>query len=204
MKNIKELSHKFTDETIEARVRWFRTLPLSERVEMLCNFKDLALEINPDAAGKKTLNRIKDVFESFQQHDVRCVVIGGIAAVLYGVPRATFDLDILIEPTPENARHLLDALSDAGMGTAALTNVEEILSNEITIFKDRVRIDVQTSTPGLRFQDAWNRRNTMAYRGQSFYVASLEDLISSKKAAGRDVDLEDVRLLQLPQNDEDE
>jgi hypothetical protein len=30
-------------------------------------------------------------------------VIGGIAAVLHGVPRATFDLDILIEASIENA-----------------------------------------------------------------------------------------------------
>jgi tRNA nucleotidyltransferase/poly(A) polymerase len=144
------------------------------------------------------LNRLKDVFESFQKHEVRYLVIGGIAAVLYGVPRATFDLDILIEATPENARNLLDALLDAGMNTASLTNVNEVLSNEITIFKDRVRIDVQTSTPGLRFQDAWSRRNTLEYQGQSFYLASREDLISSEEAAGRDVDLDDVRLLQLP------
>jgi hypothetical protein len=130
-------------------------------------------------------------------------VIRGIAAVLYGVPRATFDLDILIEATPENTQRLLDALLDAGMGTASLTNVDEILSNEITIFKDRVRIDVQTSTPGLRFQNAWSRRNTMEYRGQSFYVASREDLIFSKEAAGRDVDLDDVRLLQLPIKEDD-
>ena len=47
------------------------------------------------------LNRLKGVFKSFQQHDVRYVVIGGIAAVLYGVPRATFDLYILIEATPK-------------------------------------------------------------------------------------------------------
>jgi len=39
------------------------------------------------------LNRLQDVFRSFQQHDVRYVVIGGIAVVLHGVPRATFDLD---------------------------------------------------------------------------------------------------------------
>ena len=149
------------------------------------------------------LNRLKGVFESFQQHEVRYVVIGGIAAVLYGVPRATFDLDILIEATPENTRRLLDALLDAGMGTASLTNVDEILSNEITIFKDRVRIDVQTSTPGLRFQDAWKRRKTMEYQGQSFYVASRKDLISPKRAAGRDVDLEDVRLLELPNKEKD-
>jgi hypothetical protein len=144
------------------------------------------------------LNRLKDVFASFQKHEVRYIVIGGIASVLYGVPRATFDLDILIEATPENTQHLIDALLDAGMGTASLTNVDEILSNEITIFKDRVRIDVQTSTPGLSFQDAWNHRNKLEYHGQSFYVASREDLISSKKAAGREVDLDDVRLLELP------
>lgn len=144
------------------------------------------------------INRLKDVFKSFQTHDVRYVVIGGIAAVLYGVPRVTFDMDILIEATPENTQRLLEALLEAGMGAACLTTVDEILSNEITIFKDRVRIDVQTSTPGLSFQDAWNNRNTMDYQGQSFHVASREDLISSKRAAGRTIDLSDIRLLQLP------
>jgi len=149
------------------------------------------------------LNRLKDVFASFQKHEVRYIVIGGIASVIYGVPRATFDLDILIDATPENTQHLIDALLGAGMGTAELTNVNEILSNEITIFKDRVRIDVQTSTPGLTFQDAWAHRNTLEYQGQSFYVASREDLISSKKAAGRVVDLDDVRLLELPGKKDD-
>ncbi|MDF1590870.1 MAG: hypothetical protein P1P89_05085 [Desulfobacterales bacterium] len=144
------------------------------------------------------LNRLKDVFSSFKKHEVKYVVIGGIAAVLYGIPRATFDLDVLIESTPDNAQRLIDALLDAGMGTAALTNADDILSNEITIFKDRVRIDVQTSTPGLLFHDAWSHCTVMEYQGQSFYVASREDLISSKKASGREVDLEDVRLLQLP------
>ena len=147
------------------------------------------------------LNRLKDVFKSFQQHEVKYLVIEGIAVVLYGIPRATFDLDILIESTPKNARRLLDALLDVGMGIASLTSVNEILSNEITIFKDRVRIDVQISPPGLCFPDAWKRRKTMEYQGQSFYVVSLEDLISSKKAAGRDVDLEDVRLLELSNNE---
>lgn len=50
------------------------------------------------------LNRLLDVFASFQKHNVRYLVIGGIAAVLHGVPRATFDLDILIEASPDNAR----------------------------------------------------------------------------------------------------
>ena len=64
------------------------------------------------------LNRLQGVFASLQRHKVRYVVIGGIAAVLHGVPRATFDLDILIEATPENAQRLLQALLEAGLGTA--------------------------------------------------------------------------------------
>lgn len=67
------------------------------------------------------LNRLLDVFKSFQNHDVHYVVIGGIATILHGVPRTTFDLDILIEATPLNVKNLLDALLDAGLGSVALT-----------------------------------------------------------------------------------
>ena len=64
------------------------------------------------------LNRLQGVFRSLRRHDVKYVVIGGIAAVLHGVPRATFDLDILIEAMPENAQRLLDALLDERFSTA--------------------------------------------------------------------------------------
>ena len=143
------------------------------------------------------LNLLKDVFSSSQRHKVRYIVIGGIAAVLHGVPRGTIDLAILIEASPDNAKKLLDAFLEARLGTAALTTPEELISQEITIFKDRVRIDVQTSTPGLKFGEAWERCETMEYQGQKFYVASREDLIASKRTAGLPVDLEDVRLLEL-------
>jgi hypothetical protein len=59
------------------------------------------------------LNRLQDVFRSFQRHEVKYVLIGGIAAILHGVPRATFFLDIFIEVTPDNAQRLLNALLDA-------------------------------------------------------------------------------------------
>lgn len=147
------------------------------------------------------LNRLQGVFKSLQDHEVRYLVIGGIAAVLHGVPRATFDLDILIEATPENARRLLAALLDAGLATADLTNPEELLANEITVFNDRVRIDVQTATPGLDFDQAWRRRESMTYQDQTLYVVSREDLVSSKRAAGRPTDLEDVRVLELADRD---
>jgi len=148
------------------------------------------------------LNRLAEVFKYFQEHDVKYLVIGGIAAVLYGVPRATFDLDILIEATPVNAERLLNAMAEAGLVTATLTDPQAVLEHEISIFKDRVRIDVQTHTPGVTFVEAWPRKETMSYEGQSFYVIGRDDLIAAKKAAGRKVDLEDVRLLEVDQDQE--
>lgn len=130
------------------------------------------------------------------------MVIGGVASVLYGVPRATFDLDILIEPTTENAQRLLAALMEAGFGTASMTNAGDIVEHEITVFNDRIRIDVQTSTPGVSFEDAWRRRKTLTYQGQDFFILSREDLIAAKRASGRQVDLEDVRLLELPEQED--
>lgn len=142
------------------------------------------------------LDQLQNVFASFQKNEVKYLVIGGIAAVLYGVPRATFDLDVLIEPSAENVERLLKAMTEAGLGTAELTSVNDVLSTEITIFTDRVRLDVQTSTPGVVFKEAWGRRVTMSYKGQKLEVVSLSDLIASKRASGRDVDLEDVRILE--------
>ena len=149
------------------------------------------------------LNRLQNVFASFQQHQVKYVVIGGIAAVLHGVPRATFDLDILIEATPENAQKLLNALLEANLGTAALISAQELLANEITVFSDRVRVDVQTLTPGVDFATAWETRETMNYQGQDFFVLSKPNLIAAKRAGGRKVDLEDARLLELDNGKEE-
>jgi hypothetical protein len=61
------------------------------------------------------------IYRSFNSHGVRYVVVGGLAAVLYGSPRLTKDLDCFIEPTLENANRALDALKEIHFGTATLT-----------------------------------------------------------------------------------
>lgn len=149
------------------------------------------------------LNRLQEVFASLQAHDVKYVVIGGIAAVLHGVPRATFDLDILIEAAPDNAKRLLDALMDARLATAAMLDQDELLSRRVTVFNDRVRIDVQTATTGIKFEEVWPRCRRVEYAGQTFFILSRDDLIASKRAAGRPKDLEDVRMLEAGESSED-
>ncbi|MCG2726917.1 MAG: hypothetical protein L6420_11825 [Elusimicrobia bacterium] len=44
---MRSISHSRSDKSIENKVRWFRSLSLEERMEMLCSFTDLAITINP-------------------------------------------------------------------------------------------------------------------------------------------------------------
>ena len=90
-----------------------------------------------------------DIYRSLNAHRVKYVVIGGVAAILYGSPRMTKDLDLFIEATPGNVRRLLDALEAASFGTASLTTPEKILANEVTILQDYVRLDLLTRIKGL-------------------------------------------------------
>ena len=71
-----------------------------------------------------------------------------------------------------------------------------MLATEITLFKDRVRVDVQTATPGVLFADAWANRMTVTCQGQDFFILSKADLIRSQCAAGKPADREDVMLLR--------
>lgn len=142
------------------------------------------------------LQRLKPVFESFQRNNVRYLVFGGIAVALHGVPRATFDLDVLIEADVANAKRLLDSLQQLGFGTAAGITPEELVATQITRLKDRIPIDVMTKAPGIEFADAFERREVMEFEGQKFFVVSRSDLIAAKRAAGRSRDLEDLRALE--------
>ena len=142
------------------------------------------------------LARLPDVFRCLHARDVRYVVIGGVAAIVHGVPRTTFDVDLLIEASEENASRLLAALSDAGIGSATLTTAKDLLAHEITIFRDVVRIDVQTRTPGVDFAGAWERRIERDVAGTKYWLLSRPDLIASKRAAARPKDLADVRVLE--------
>ncbi len=52
------ISHSREEETLEAKARWFQSLSLEERMELLCEYTDLALEINPDLPKLKRAQSI--------------------------------------------------------------------------------------------------------------------------------------------------
>ncbi len=58
-------------------------------------------------------------------------------------------------------------------------------------------MDVLTSVPGVEFEAAWARRTIKRMDGVQVKMVNIDDLIQSKRAAGRPVDLEDARVLEM-------
>jgi hypothetical protein len=48
-----KVSHDRKEESIEAKARWFQSLSIEERAELLCQFTDMMLEINPNIVEQK-------------------------------------------------------------------------------------------------------------------------------------------------------
>ncbi len=75
MKAVSPISHSRSDETIEAKARWFQSLSLSERMDMLCAFTDLALSANPALQERKraqpVAGRIQILSQEGMHHEDR-------------------------------------------------------------------------------------------------------------------------------------
>jgi hypothetical protein len=52
MNEISPVSHDWKEETPEAKARWFRSLPMDDRMQMLCDVTDLALSVDPSLSEK--------------------------------------------------------------------------------------------------------------------------------------------------------
>lgn len=53
------ISHQRTEETPEAKARWFQSLSVAERMQLLCSFTELVLSSNPHLADQKDAQPIK-------------------------------------------------------------------------------------------------------------------------------------------------
>lgn len=138
----------------------------------------------------------KGLFASLEKHKVKYVVIGGVAAILHGVPRMTGDIDLFIEATVDNTQRMLEVLKDLGYETTDLVTPAGLAAVKLLMFENGVKIDVMLQIPGLDFATAWANKLTMRAGDQTFYVVSKADLIAAKRAAGRRRDLADVAALE--------
>ena len=125
----------------------------------------------------------------------RYLVVGARAVQLWGSARATRDIDILIEPTEENAQRVLDALSTTGYGFAREWAAAEVARKFVTIIGDSPRVDILTLAWSVRYRDAIRTAEHFEIEGVAIPTVSLNDLIASKQT-GRPQDTADLVVLE--------
>jgi hypothetical protein len=137
-----------------------------------------------------------DLLRIFKKYNVKYLVIGGYAVVQYAEPRFTKDLDVLIGVDQENAEAVYKALAEFGAPLSGLTPKD--FSEEGYFFQmgvPPVRVDVLMGIPGVQFDKCWERRVEVDFDDLKVIFMSKQDLIISKRAAGRPQDLIDADLL---------
>jgi hypothetical protein len=123
------------------------------------------------------------------------VVVGAFALALHGVVRATKDIDILIEPTLDNARRTLKALEGLTWGVARELDPADVVNKPITIVGDEPRVDLLTLAWSVRYADAAPKAQKAKIDGVEIPFADLDTLIRTKQT-DRFQDKADVESLE--------
>ena len=128
-------------------------------------------------------------------HKVKYVVIGATAFPIHGYVRATLDIDIFIEPVPENAKKVIKALREFGYDLTDVS-VEDLLTKKILIRQYYLEIDIHPYVAGVNFEQVWKSKVQSSIGSVKSNFASLSALIKMKQAAKRPKDIEDLKYLK--------
>ncbi len=138
-----------------------------------------------------------ELFGFFLSRKVRFVIVGGHAVAVHAKPRYTKDVDVLVEPTPENAARLLAALDDFGFGGVGLTPDDFTKPGQVVqLGYPPNRVDILTSITGVSFDEVWNGHVEAAYGGKELPFIGRAELIRNKIASDRPQDRIDVEWLK--------
>jgi len=138
-----------------------------------------------------------DLLRAFVAHDVRFLIVGAYALALHSRPRATGDLDVWVEATPENAPRVLRALAAFGAPMAGI--VEDDFCRPGVVYQLGVapgRIDILTDLTGLAFEEAWRGRVRERLGEVEVDFIGREAFIKNKRATGRAKDLGDIEGME--------
>jgi hypothetical protein len=153
----------------------------------------------------------EQVLAALNAQQVRYLVVGGVAVVLHGHLRTNADLDLVVALAPDNVRRALAAMDGLGFRPRAPVRAEDFADPETRrIWMEEKGMTVfslwSARVPGIEvylfvrepfdFEQAWRRAVRVDLDTTSATVASLEDVVALKRAAGRPIDLADVAALE--------
>jgi hypothetical protein len=146
------------------------------------------------------------ILVTLAEHGVEFVVVGGVAVQAHGHGRSTRDLDVMPRPDLVNMSRLGESL--AALGARLLRADRPIDVTDPQLMKraalvplmtvhgrlDLLNVGLTQGAPGS-YEELRERAFEAQIEGRAVAVAGLDDLIRMKRAAGRDVDLEDIGAL---------
>ena len=141
----------------------------------------------------------RDILLALNESQAQYLLIGAHALAVHGIPRATGDLDILVNCTLDNSERVLTALIAFGAPVENHGVTATQLAVPGTIYQIGLpprRIDIITQIDGVTFEQAWACRDLHTMDEIPVPVINREMLLINKKATGREKDALDVILLQ--------
>jgi len=148
----------------------------------------------PPERGYFQLQQAVEVAQAFSRHEVEFMFIGKSGAILLGYPSTTQDVDLFPKKDSENGERIVQALRELDF------EITDEISTNIINGVDFVQLkngpfdlDLVFAPDGIESYDEAKKRMVML---DGFPIANIRDIISSKKASGREKDLLDLPLLE--------
>ena len=154
--------------------------------------------------GKLTPIDPGELLRALHEAGVSFVVIGGVAAAAHGSPSATFDLDVCFQTSRQNQEALarvLQSLHATPRGFPPdlpfkLDATTIMLGDHFIFSTDLGDLDCLATPAGTQgYQDLDREAVEVGLAGVRIRIASLDDLIRMKRAAGRPKDLVELEIL---------
>jgi hypothetical protein len=150
--------------------------------------------------SKFTPAQAEELVAAFAREKVEYLFIGKSGAILLGYPDTTQDVDIFLPRSPENARRVLRALGALGFVLDPAATMSILAGSEIVLLKGGpFALDLIHAPDGIENFAAAKSRSVL--EAGRFPVASLDDIIASKRATGREKDLNDIKRLEQFRNE---
>jgi hypothetical protein len=144
--------------------------------------------------GAFEYRQAEEIRDAFARFGVRYLFLGNSGAILLGFPDTTQDADLFIEKTPENGGAAVAALRALGFDLSS-DEVEQIERGKdfVQLKNGPFDLDMVFAPDGIeRFEDAWQRHVDV----EGFPVCHIDDIITSKTAAGRAKDKQSLPRLR--------
>lgn len=132
---------------------------------------------------------------------IEYVIVGGLVAIFYGIPRTTMDIDIIIQ-IPENEIKVFVEFLKKNDFFASEDDIKTAFKEKshctIEDKKSLIRLDVKGIYKEFD-RETLKRKRHFNYKGAKLYLASPEDTIASKLLFGSEQDIKDVEGIYVRQ-----